>query len=168
VELIQGPAAEYWRPGPYHAPNFEASAARAMTAESDAFEQLNERIARLVHGRGATVQWNGSIPDPDNPAELRQIDVLICCDDGRLVTVECRHRTGVQNVMWIEELAGRKLSIGLDGMIAVSVAGFSSLARIKAQRFGIALYDFETLTDAEIAMGWPSYGGSNLCSIRQS
>jgi hypothetical protein len=53
--------------------------------------------------------------------------------------------------MWIKELAGRKFSIGLDGMIAVSIAGFSELARKKARRFGIALYDFESLTDQVIA-----------------
>lgn len=121
-----------------------------MTAESDAFEELNARIARLIHGQGATVQWNTKIPDPDSPADARQIDVLIQTDDGRNISVECRHRSGAQSVMWIEELAGRKLSLGLDGMIAVSVAGFTSLARKKAKRFGIILYDFDSLTDGEI------------------
>jgi Restriction endonuclease len=77
--------------------------------------------------------------------------VLIETDDGRKISVECRHRSGAQSVMWIEELAGRKQSLGLDGMIAVSVAGFSALARKKAKRFGIILYDFALLTDQEIA-----------------
>ncbi len=122
-----------------------------MSLESDAFEQLNERIARLVQGPGATVEWDVHIPDPDSPNETRQIDVLIRTDDGRVIAVECRHRTGSQNVMWIEELAGRKLSLGLDGMIAVSVDGFTPLAAKKAQRFGISLYDFESLSDQEIA-----------------
>ena len=122
-----------------------------MTAESDAFEQLNTRIARLIHGHGATVQWNARIPDPDSPADARQIDVFIQADDGRKISVECRHRGTVQSVMWIEELAGRKQSLGLDGMIAVSVAGFSSLAQKKAKRFGIILYDINLLTDQEIA-----------------
>jgi hypothetical protein len=125
-----------------------------MTAESEAFEQLNTRIAELVQGHGARVLWNGAIPDPDSPADARQIDVLIETDDGRTISVECRHRSGAQSVMWIEELAGRKLSLGLDGMIAVSAAGFTSLARKKAKRFGIILYDFDSLTDEEIA-SWP-------------
>src|SRR5262249_48466752 len=105
-----------------------------MTAESDAFEQLNTRIACLVKGHGARVQWSG------NETE-----------DGRKISIECRHRSVPESVMWIEQLAGRKQSLRLDGMIAVSVAGFSALARKKARRFGIILYDFASLTDQEIA-----------------
>lgn len=122
-----------------------------MTSASDAFEQLNARIARLVHGHGTTVEWDARIPDPDDPNTQRQIDVLIQASDRRKTSVECRHRSVAQSVMWIEELVGRKESLRLDGMIAVSVAGFSSLARKKAKRFGIILYDFEKLTDEEIA-----------------
>jgi hypothetical protein len=122
-----------------------------MTEESEAFEKLNKRIARLVQGPGATVEWNVDIPDPDSPGEPRQIDVLIRTDDRRVIAVECRHRAGSQNVMWIEELVGRKLSLGLDAIIAVSVAGFTPLAAKKARRFGILLYDFELLSDQEIA-----------------
>jgi hypothetical protein len=96
------------------------------------------------------VQWNADLPDPDVPAIRRQIDVLIT-RDGRRTAVECRLRKGAQDVMWIEELAGRKLSLGLDGLIAVSYDGFTKLAKIKAKRFGIALIDHEDLTDAEIA-----------------
>lgn len=122
-----------------------------MTSESDAFEQLNARIARLVQGRDTSVEWNAKIPDPDSQSDQRQIDVLIQTSDGRRVSVECRRRGHTQSVMWIEELAGRKQSLGLDGMIAVSLSGFSRLAQKKAERFGIILYDFERLTDDEIA-----------------
>lgn len=126
-----------------------------MTAESDAFEKLNQRIAKLLQGASATVEWNAHIPDPDSPGNPRQIDVLITDAAGKRTSVECRERGGAQCVMWIEELVGRKLSLGLDGMIAVSVKGFSVLARIKAARYGIVLYDFERLSDAEIA-SWGS------------
>ena len=122
-----------------------------MTSESDAFEQLNARIASLVRGGAATVEWNAKIPDPDSPMDQRQIDVLIRTSAGCTVSVECRHRSASQSVMWIEELVGRKQSLGLDGMIAVSLSGFSRLAQKKANRFGIILYDFEGITDEEIA-----------------
>lgn len=121
-----------------------------MTKASDAFEQLNTRIHELVSEVGAKVEWNGQIQDPDSPTELRQIDVLITTPDGRRISVECRDREKPQTVMWIEELAGRKLSMDLDGMIAVAKNGFTPLAAKKAKRFGIALYDFVTLSDAEI------------------
>jgi hypothetical protein len=53
--------------------------------------------------------------------------------------------------MWIEELIGRKQSLNLDGVIGVAVNGFTKLAEKKAKRYGIMLYDFRDLTDAEIA-----------------
>ncbi|RSU47347.1 restriction endonuclease [Sphingomonas sp. S-NIH.Pt15_0812] len=121
-----------------------------MTKASDEFEQLNTRIYELISEAGASVEWNAQISDPDSPTELRQIDVLITTPDGRRISVECRDRDKPQTVMWIEELAGRKLSMGLDGMIAVARKGFTSLAAKKAKRFGIALYDLIALSDDEI------------------
>jgi hypothetical protein len=119
-----------------------------------AFEKLNHRISRLVQGTGATVEWNGEVVDPDTGVR-RQIDVLITSADGKRSTVECREHSVAQSVKWIEELIGRKLSLQLDGMIAVSVNGFSAPAAKKAARYGIVLYDFDRLTDQEIA----SWGG---------
>jgi hypothetical protein len=121
-----------------------------MTEKSEAFEQLNTRIHKLLAGK-SKVTWNSSIPDPDDPTQPRQIDILIEEHGGRRTSVECRDRTGVQSVMWVEELIGRKQSLGLDGMIGVAVNGFTPLAQKKAARYGIILYDFRTLTDAEIA-----------------
>lgn len=127
-----------------------------MTDDSSwkAFEKLNHRIERLVQGAGATVEWNGSLIDPDTGV-TRQIDVLITGADGKRSSVECREHAVSQSVKWIEELIGRKMSLRLDGMIAVSVKGFSAPAAKKAACFGITLYDYDRLTDAEIA----SWGG---------
>jgi hypothetical protein len=125
-----------------------------MTAESDAFEQLNARVSKLIHGANAQVTWNANIPDPDDVTQTRQIDALI--EKGGLRTgVECRDREAAQSVMWVEELVGRKQSLKLDAMIGVAVNGFTPLARTKAKRYGIALYDFHALSDPEIA----SWGG---------
>ncbi len=114
-------------------------------------EKLFGRIERLVHARDANVEWNGRIADPDDLGELRQIDVLITTSNGLRISVECRDRNKPQSVMWIEELAGRKISLGLDGMIAVSPEGFSQLAQKKAKRLGVVLYDLRNLTDEQIA-----------------
>ncbi len=133
-----------------------------MTKKSDEFEKLNARIRSLVMGSEASVEWNGKIPDPDSPKDLRQIDVLITTADGRRIAVECRDRSGIQTVMWIEELAGRKESLGLDGMIAVAMNGFRPLAAKKAARFGIALYDFKALTNTQIA----SWSGASFVRTR--
>ncbi|MDR3571912.1 MAG: restriction endonuclease [Candidatus Pacebacteria bacterium] len=121
-----------------------------VTAESVAFEQLIARIQSVEIQAGVTVKHNADLPDPDSPSNKRQIDVLIE-HKGLKTSVECRDRSGTQSVMWIEELIGRKQSLGLDGMIAVAVNGFSKLAQVKAKRYGIQLYDFKDLTDVEIA-----------------
>lgn len=70
-----------------------------MTAETDAFEQLNQRISQLLQGADATVEWDAHIPDPDSSGDSRQIDVLIIGADGKRTSVECRERGGAQCVM---------------------------------------------------------------------
>jgi hypothetical protein len=80
-----------------------------MTAESDAFEQLNARIRKLVDGRTAKVTWNAHIPDPDSPNVPRQIDVLLE-EGGRRTAVECRDRDSSQSVKVkeLQRLLGKK------------------------------------------------------------
>ena len=121
-----------------------------MTAQSDAFEELNTRIEKLRQVAGVNVQHDAKVPDPDDPNEERQINILIQ-NNGRRTGVECRDRAGSQSVMWVEELIGRKQCLQLDAIIGVAVSGFSKLAQTKAKRYGIALYDYRTLTDTEIA-----------------
>lgn len=53
--------------------------------------------------------------DPDIPNVPRQIDVLIE-EGGRRTAVECRDRDSARGVMWVEELVGRRISLGLDGI----------------------------------------------------
>ena len=121
-----------------------------MTADSDAFEQKITRIHRLIETGGATVTWDEKIPDPDNPSQMRQVDFTI--RRGDLLTIgECRIRQRPQDVMWIEELIGRKISFKADAVIAVSNSGFTEGAVRKAKAHGIFLRDLETLTDQEIA-----------------
>lgn len=48
-----------------------------MSTESDNFEIMISRIYEILEREGATVEWNDRIPDPDNPNQLRQIDVIV-------------------------------------------------------------------------------------------
>ncbi|HXE86199.1 MAG TPA: hypothetical protein VN524_05285, partial [Hyphomicrobiaceae bacterium] len=84
-----------------------------MSKASDAMEQQVERIKRLLEPDGSTVVRNEKIPDPDNPKQPRQIDMTIR-RDGKLTHVECRLHTNPQDVGWIEELMGRRISLGAD------------------------------------------------------
>jgi hypothetical protein len=109
------------------------------------FERQIERIHQLLEAEGATVTWNDHIPDPENPSQPRQIDVAIR-RDGSLTHVECRIHKGAQDVTWIEELMGRRISLNADVVIAVSASGFTKTAREKAKGYGIHLRNLESLS----------------------
>lgn len=123
-----------------------------MTKKSDNFEKQIYRIHQLLEDTGSEITWNDKIPDPDNPEQNRQIDVSIKNGD-KLTLVECRIHQDPQDVKWIEELIGRKLSLQADTIIAVSNSGFTKGAIKKAESFAIILRDLYTLSDEEIK-GW--------------
>jgi hypothetical protein len=104
-------------------------------SDSETFEKQVHRIYELLEGSGAQVTWDEHIPDPDNLAQTRQIDISIR-KDGKLIFVECRDHKSRQDVQWIEELIGRRTSLGADSLIAVSSSGFTAGALKKASRLG--------------------------------
>ena len=115
-----------------------------------AFERQIHQIIELIEGSGAQVTWNDHIPDPDNPSKLRQIDVTIR-RGGKLTICECRLSRSRQNVKWIEELIGRRQSLGADGVIAVSSSGFTAGALKKGPPHGVILRDLRQLKEANVA-----------------
>jgi hypothetical protein len=117
---------------------------------SEKFEQQIRRLHELLEQPGSELTWNDHLPDPDNPSQPRQIDVTIK-RDGKLTLVECRIHNDRQDVQWIEELIGRRLSFRADAVIAVSASGFTKGAILKAKSFGIILRDFSTLTEEEVS-----------------
>lgn len=121
-----------------------------MTKESDQFEQRIHRTLELIEGSGAEVAWNERIPDPDNPSQQRQIDITIR-RDGSVTHAECRLHRERQDVQWIEELYGRKVSLQAANVIAVSSSGFTQGAIRKAERLGVVLRDLQDLTPEEVA-----------------
>lgn len=120
-----------------------------MSKESDDFEKQITRIHVLLEGANAEVTWNEKIPDPDNPSQPRQIDFTIK-NAGVFIIGECRFRKTREDVQWIEELIGRKISLKADGVIAVSSTGFTQGAIQKASAYGIILRNFFEITDREL------------------
>jgi hypothetical protein len=108
------------------------------------------RIHELLEQSDAKVTWNERIPDPDNLPQLRQIDNTVR-RDGKLTAIECRLSSSRQDVQWIEELIGRRLSLGVDTIIAVASVGFTKGAQLKAARYGVLLRDLKHLTEEEVA-----------------
>ena len=121
-----------------------------MTPEE--FEEKISWIESLLKKKKADVQLNKKILDPDNPKQKRQIDITIE-SENQFTLVECRLHSRPQNVKWIEELYGRRVSLNATSVIAVSASGFTEGAIKKAERFGIIIRDFKTLTEDEIN-GW--------------
>src|ERR1700692_4766312 len=125
-----------------------------------AFEQLIRRIYELLEHSGAQVTWNDHVADPDNPSQMRQIDITI--KRGEQTTlVECRRHRRPQGVKWVEELIGRRQSLAADGVIAVSSSGFTKGALLKAQRYSVILRDLHRLTDADV-QSWGKQIGLTL------
>ena len=114
-----------------------------------ALERQVLHIHELLVRSHADVTWNDHIPDPDNPEQLRQIDITIR-RDRKFTVIECRLSRRRQNLKWVEELIGRRPSLGADEIIGVASAGFTAGARKKAARFGVRLRDFKQLSDVEI------------------
>jgi Restriction endonuclease len=78
-----------------------------------------------------------------------QIDITIR-RNGKLIFVECRHHKRRQGVTWIEELIGRRESLGAHATIAVSSSGFTKGALKKAKAFEILTRDLRFLTAIEV------------------
>jgi len=112
-------------------------------------ERQIERIHQLLESEDAQVTWNDRIPDPDVPSRTRQIDITIRRDNF-LTVIECRIHKAPQDVTWIDELIGRRISLRANAVIAVSASGFTSTARIKAARHGIILRNLDELSTFEV------------------
>lgn len=116
------------------------------------FERLIARIEADAGPRGLVVK------SPDRlrcklTGRLREVDASIRAQVGTaemLVTIECRRRSKIQDVTWIEQLATKKSSIGADRTIAVSASGFSAAAQIAASHAGISLRKISDLTVVDI------------------
>jgi hypothetical protein len=116
------------------------------------FESFIERIERVLAPTGASVRRNARIKDIDT-GELRDIDVWIVKETSngtKRTMVECRDRSKRQDVMWIEQLMGKRISVGADEVLAVTKKPISDPARVKAEKRGIQTRCVRELGDDEI------------------
>jgi hypothetical protein len=137
-----------------------------MSTESDKFEILISRIHEILEDEDSIVEWNDNILDPDNPKQLRQVDVSVKKGDIFNI-IECRLHNRKQDVKWIEELIGRRISLNANSVIAVSSSGFTTGAIIKANKYGVILKDMVALNDEEI-LGWTKGINITLLFFRYS
>jgi hypothetical protein len=103
----------------------------------------------MIEPDDSLVTWNDKITDPDNAGQIRQIDITI--KTGIKIThVECRVHQKRQDVKWIEELYGRKVSLKADSLIAVSSSGFTRGALLKARAMNIETRTLSNIKQEDI------------------
>ena len=128
------------------------TAGRRQDPEWREFERLVARIEADAGPRGIVVT------SPDRikckiTGRLREVDASIRSRIGTaemLVTIECRRRTKIQDITWIEQLATKKKAIGADRTIAVSAAGFTESTKTLADQNGISLRKLSDITAEDI------------------
>ena len=111
----------------------------AEVAASRQFEKLVALIESHLVPHGARVESPDHIPDRIT-GELREVDASVQYQVGSvpiLITIECRDRTRVADVTWIEQIATKGENIGASATVAVSSKGFSKAALEKARFLGI-------------------------------
>jgi len=118
-----------------------------MTTAWREFEKLIARIEQAMAPEGATVTSPDRIAD-NVTGQLREVDAAIRYKVGTcpiLITIECRDRSSIEDVTWIEQLAEKKRGIGAAMTVAVTSSHFSGPAVKKAAASGIEL---RTLAEA--------------------
>lgn len=116
------------------------------------FELLVARLERLLAPKGATVTSPDRIQDKIT-GTLREVYASIRYQIGTvpiLITIECRDRSGAQDVIWIEQLASKRDSIGAAKTVAVTSSTFTGPAIELARHKGIELRQISDVTDQEI------------------
>lgn len=128
------------------------TAHRRRDPEWREFERLIARIEADAGSRGLVVK------SPDRlrcklTGRLREVDASIRAKVGTtemLVTIECRRRSKLQDVTWIEQLATKSLRLEQIAPLPSGASGFSAAAQIAASHAGISLRKISDLTVADI------------------
>ena len=112
-----------------------------MVRKGRDFELLVASLEDYLSPLGIEVASPDRIKDKDTD-QTREVDISLKGKIGSsevLVIIECRDRNDNEDVRWIEELAGKRDSVGADKAMAVSSNGFTEPARRKAEKWNIEL-----------------------------
>jgi hypothetical protein len=93
---------------------------------------------------GISVKESEMLKEPSSNIS-REIDVVVRGElAGQQITIalECRDHEAVQDVTWIDELAGKFRDLPIDTVVAVSASGFTVAALSKAKALGIRTVAF--------------------------
>lgn len=108
------------------------------------FEEIVAWIQKSVH-TNAIIKTNERIKDIDT-GKLRQVDITIKLSDGPTEffgIVEVRDRNRPIGVRYVEEISGKKRSVGADAAFLVSKSGFTKTAISKAKQISMRILSYE-------------------------
>ncbi len=123
-----------------------------MARKGRELEELVATLEGFLSPMGVRVKSPDYLPDKDT-GQLREVDISLRSVIGSseiLVIVECRDRQGEQDVIWVEQIAEKRKSVGADKAVVVSSSGFYEPAILKAKAKNIELRTFGEVDPKEI------------------
>lgn len=123
---------------------------RKDRSEWERFETFVYELERLLSERGARVKLNDQVRS--RFGNLRQCDATVRIGTGTtelLILIECRNRKKVSDVLWIEQLATKRLDLRAARVVVVTNKPLSSPALQAAAHHDIQTRTLETVDPAE-------------------
>jgi len=111
---------------------------RKMPKRTNPFQKLITSILTTFYEPDYKVEESILEINP-RTGTIREIDIRISelKNPNNRIMIECRDRSRAQDVIWIDELAGKSQSLGYSKVIGVSSKGFTEKAIIEAKDRGI-------------------------------
>lgn len=121
-----------------------------MTKRTNAFQKAIFYIHDQLKDTDATVTESTELREQkvESPID-REVDVLIekkIANNTYRIAIECRDRSKIDDIQWIDSIIGKYINLQVDRKIAVSKAGFSKNAIVKARSASIELRTLKEIT----------------------
>lgn len=129
--------------------------AKRRTKAWQEFERLASDLESCAGSTSVTVKCPDRIRSLSTN-RLREVDASIRVRVGStevLITIECRDRTRLEDITWIEQLVTKRAALGISRTIAVSAKGFTEGARQCAAHHGIELRHLAEISRDDI-LNW--------------
>jgi len=136
-----------------------------MPKRSTTFQRIVMHIAKQLAPQGAVVRESVELPEHNIAGVLREIDTVIEISAGITclrVAIECRERGRRASVQWIDELIGKYSLLPVDRILAVSRAGYSRAAELKAKLHNIELLNMRSVATSDWSTKFDIWTARNM------
>jgi hypothetical protein len=129
--------------------------AARMPKRSNQFQKIVTYIADQLAPLGATVKESVELQETGMSGVFREVDTLIEVGAGLTrvrIAIESRERSRKGDIQWVDDLIGKYALLPIDRVLAISNAGFSAAAKLKAEVHNIELLSLQDVASTD----WPS------------